>query len=265
MAFSHIGAGSLTRFNSAASANLIDLYEGLIDKEIQDNALEPKHKSFAPSQFRCMRVSWFRLRGTQPDKINVPDKGLQFTADIGTACHEIIQRRLAALGELPDLEFAWIDVEDYLKENGLSAGITVTKKGYETQIEMTVPYPIRFACDGIVIVTKETYLFEVKTVDHASFEELVNPKPIHIDQVKLYCTLLHLDKVLFLYQDRQYGGIKSFEYRVTESDKQEVREKLKYVTEMVDANIAPEGLPKGDSWCSSNMCPYYKVCQEWGR
>jgi hypothetical protein len=37
------------------------------------------------------------------------------------------------------------------------------------------------------------------------------------------------------------------------------------VMEYVDANIAPEGLDKGDPDCSQNMCPYYKKCQEWGR
>lgn len=264
MAFTPISAGSLAKFNSAASSDLLNIYETLIDEEIIRHNSEPKHKSFAPSQFRCPRVSWFRLRGTQPDKIKAPDKPLQFTADIGTACHAIIQRRLSELHEMPDLKFAWIDVKQYLEENGFH-GCTVTQEGYETQIEMTYPYPIRFACDGIVIVNGETYLLEIKTSEFSSFEDLTGPKPNHIDQVKLYCTLLDLDKVLFLYQDRQHGGLKCFEYRVTASDKVAIREKLKYITQMVDANIAPEGLPKGDPSCSSSMCPYYKVCQEWGR
>ena len=35
--------------------------------------------------------------------------------------------------------------------------------------------------------------------------------------------------------------------------------------EMVDKNLAPPALPKGDSWCTPNMCPYYKRCEEYGR
>lgn len=258
MGFSPISAGSLVRFNSATSCSLLDLYDEAVDNEIRENALEPKHKSFAPSQFRCARVSWFRLRGTQPDKVITPDRGLQFTADIGTACHEIIQKRLSKT-----LGADWIDVEDYLKSVGIEA--EVEKVGYETRVNITKPYPCRFSCDGLIRLNGQIYLLEIKTSDHSSFEDLTDPKPKHIDQVKLYCTLLGITKVLFLYVDRQYEGRKCFEYIVSDADKQEIKHKMQYIVDMVEANIAPSSLPKGDSSCTPSMCPYYKVCQEWGR
>ena len=245
-------------FNSSSSANLLKLYETFLDEEISESSMHPKNRSFAPSQFRCARASWFRLRGTNPSVITRPDRKLKFDSEIGTACHEMIQKRLSSkLGD------NWVDVEAYVKEQGIECKIE--RAGYEVQIEITHPYPIRFACDGIVIINGQIFLLEIKTCDHSSFVDLVNPKDIHIDQVKFYCKLLKLFKVLFLYVDRQYGDMKCFEYTVSESAKIEIEEKLKYITDMVAANIAPEGLPKGDNACTSNMCPYYKVCQEWGR
>ena len=245
------------RFNSATSSDFLDLYESAIDEEIQLKSLEPKHKSFAPSSCRCKRLSWFRLRGVQPDKITEPDRGLQFTADIGTACHEIIQKRLS--NKLGD---CWIDVSKYVADR--HPEYTVTRSGLEWQIECT-DIPVRFACDGIISYQGKLRLFEIKSAEHSSFVDLDRPKDKHIDQVTFYCERLDLDDVLFLYIDRQYGDVKCFEHHVSQPDKDNVKKTCQFVIDMVEANIAPDGLPKGDPDCTSNMCPYYQKCKEWGR
>lgn len=257
MAFRSL-APALTRFNSASSSYLLDAYDDAVDEEIISKGSETKHRCFVPSAFRCMRYSWFRIRGVEPDQVDRPDRSLQFTADMGTACHEMIQKRLSAkLGD------DWIDVESYMKDN-VSYSYSVTRKGYECLIEMTEPYPVRFACDGIVYMGGQLYLLEIKTSEFKSFSDLVEPKQQHIDQIKSYCALLGLDRALVLYVDRQYGGTKCFEIEVTYSDKASVFKKMDTVLAAVDAHIAPDGLPIGDPWCSSNMCPYYKKCKEWG-
>jgi len=228
-----------------------------IDDDIQSQNSKPKHKSFAPSSFRCKRISWFRLRGVDPDKIAVPDRGLQFTADIGTACHEIIQKRLMSkLGQ------DWLDVEEYIR--GVGFDYSVTKKGYESQVEC-FDIPVRFACDGLIRYEGSIRLLEIKSCDHSSFVDLTDPKLKHIDQVTFYCERLHLDNVLFLYIDRQYGDVKCFEYKVSPTAKEEITTSCKLVMDCVESNIAPEGLPKGDPDCTPNMCPYYEKCKSWGR
>jgi hypothetical protein len=77
--------------------------------------------------------------------------------------------------------------------------------------------------------------------------------------------LLHIPDVLFLYQDRQYGGLKCFELSISLLDQQAVFDRMSKVLQLVKAHIAPDGLPIGDPWCSPSMCPYYKKCKEWGR
>lgn len=264
MAFRNANLGAhMLKFNSSASMNLLYLYQDIIEEEIKAKNSEPKHRTFAPSQMRCDRVSWFRLRGTEPDKIDNPDSGLDFTAKIGTACHEIIQERLRN-----QLESDWIAVEDWVKCNPdkfKDYQWSLTGSGYETLIDMVKPYPVRFACDGILRLNGIIYLLEIKTAEFSSLQDLVEPKEKHLDQIKCYSTLLHIPNVLFLYQDRQYGEMKCFEITVSESDQVELRARMDSVIRAVESNIAPEGLPVGDPNCSPNMCPYYRVCKQWGR
>lgn len=250
------------KFNSATSSDLVDLYEGCIDREIIEHSEGRKHKAFAPSSMRCRRISWFRLRGVEQDKIPNPDRRLNFSAEMGTACHELIQRRLSTeLGE------DWIDVRDYLSSNKEFSDyeFTVETSGYETQIELIKPFPVRFACDGIIRLNGKLYLLEIKSAEYSSFIDLVEPKPEHIDQIQTYSALLKLPNVLVVYIDRQNGEIKCFELTISSSTHQEVLRDMHYVMNMVEANIAPDGLPKGSNWCNANMCPYYKKCKEWGR
>ena len=261
MAFRTANFAHLVKFNSAASSDFIDFYEGIIDSKIASRNAEPKHKTFAPSSFRCPRVSWFRLRGVQPDVAPNPDRVMEFAAQIGTACHEVIQENLKeALGS------DWIEVEDYLRDNpdiGQKYDWQLEKERLETKITISNP-PVRFACDGIIRWKGKIYLLEIKTSEFASFDELTDPKSQHVDQIKCYATLLGIRDVLVLYQDRQYGGLKCYEMTISSEDNKKVLDRFQYVMDMVECNLAPDRLPKDDPWCSSSRCPYYRKCKEWG-
>lgn len=253
----------MIKFNSAVSCDFLEMYNGIVADEVINKNAEPKHKTFAPSQMRCDRVSWFRLRGTQPDKVSDPDVSLNFTAQIGTACHEAIQKRL-----IEHLGSDWISVEGWIKDNPqyfLDYDMDIEVEGYESKINLRHPYPVRFACDGIIRFDNEVRLLEIKTAEFSSLQDLTAPKPKHLTQIKCYSTLLHIPSVIFLYQDRQWGNIKCFEITVSEWEQKELMEHMDKVLEAVETNIAPEGLPIGDPDCSPSMCPYYKVCKSWGR
>lgn len=258
MAFRNVNFAHLAKFNSATSSDFIDFYESIVEDKITAHNARPKHKAFAPSSFRCSRLSWFRLRGVQPDSITKPDKVLDFTAQLGTACHETIQSNLSTM-----LGDDWIDVGEYLDHYNPDYTYTVEKSGFETHIETMYP-PFRFACDGIIRWKDKLYLLEIKTSEFSSFDALTDPKGEHVDQIKCYSTLLGLSDVLVLYQDRQYGGLKCYELHISDNDHRHVLDKCKHIMDMVEANLAPERLPKGDSWCTSSHCPYYNKCKEWG-
>ena len=216
MAFRSANFAHLAKFNSATSSDFLQIYEDALDAKIAARNSQPKHKTFAPSAFRCPRISWFRLRGVQPDAVKVPDRTMEFTANIGTACHSIIQETLSAT-----LKDDWIDVSKYLESIDFPYNYTVKKNGYETQVEIQDP-PVRFACDGIVCINGNNYLLEIKTSEFASFNDLTEPKSQHLDQIDFYMTILHLNRALVLYQDRQYGGLKCYERELSDVSKNKI-------------------------------------------
>lgn len=258
MAFRSVGSMNLARFNSSTSCEFLEAYESFRDNQIQESILSKPHQTFAPSSFRCDRRSWFRLRGTDPDKLKAPDKILDFTAKIGTACHRIIQSDLRNM-----LKGQWIAVKDFLAANPIPYDYEIEedKESGETKVSIKSP-PINFAVDGIILWNNEYYLLEIKTSEYNSFKDLANPKDEHLDQVKCYATMLGISKVLFLYEDRLYGELKCYEIIVKDIEKIQIKDRMNYVLKCVDANIAPDRLPSGDKWC--NNCPYSIKCKQWG-
>lgn len=247
----------LAKFNSATSCQFIDDYEAHVKSKIQAKNAEPKSQTFAPSSVRCKRISWFRLRGVQPDITKNPDLTLNFTADIGTACHRIIQENLVDL-----YKDNWVSVEDYLKEHPPGYQYELTQAGLETQVAILDP-PVKFACDGILRIKDKYYLLEIKTSDYMSFGELTGPKSQHIDQIRCYATLLGITDVLVLYVDRQYGAMKCFELHISLEEMNEVKQMFEDVQNLATAMIAPPKLPANDSWCTPSHCIYYNKCKEW--
>lgn len=256
MGFQSISSMNASKFNSQTSMNLRYQYEDYLDAKIVETNLEPKSRTFAPSSFRCNRMSWFRLRGVQPDKGIAPDRVLDFTAMIGTACHQYMQSNIKSmLGE------DWVSIPDYLSQHPIVHRYKLTESGYETQIEF-LDIPIKFACDGIIRYNNKYYLLEIKTSERQSFVDLTTYKSEHYDQVLCYCALLNVHDALMMYQDRVYGDIKCYEINFDDLQFDEVFQRFNHVLDMVDANVAPDRLPTGDKWCS--MCNWRKTCKQWG-
>lgn len=256
MAFRSVESIKAARFNTSNSSEFLELYESALDESILANEASVPSRTFAPSQVRCKRVSWFRLRGVDPEQEEIVDRSLNFTAQIGTACHNNIQDILSK-----KLGADWIDVETYLKSQARPYNYLCQKNGFETLIQISDP-PVKFAPDGIIFWKGEYWLLEIKTSEYASFDKLTEPKPQHIDQIKCYATLLGIHHVLVLYQDRMYGNLKCYEVTVTDADMQQVWDMFKEVQDYVLKNIAPPK-PESTKYCSPSYCRYYNKCKEW--
>ena len=257
MAFRSLDFQHIARFNSSTSSTLLDRYSDFVDKQILEEYNEPTSKTFAPSNFRCDRRCWFRLRGVQPDRPEKGDQVLNFTARIGEACHTLVQSNLSKmLGE------DWIDVEEYLKSIDFPYEYKVTKDGFETKVEILKPYPIKFACDGIIRLNGKYYLLEIKSSEYKAFDELIDIKPHHRDQIEFYSSILKLEDVIVIYIDRQYGNLKCYEHHIPEYKQRAIFEKMDDILKRVESNIAPDRLPSNDPFC--NGCLYKVKCKQWG-
>lgn len=243
--------------NSEDSLEFLNLFESALDESILDGESKTPSRTFAPSQIRCKRVSWFRLRGVIPETETTVDRGTNFTAIVGTACHQHIQEILCK-----KLGADWVDVEQYFGLKRLPYKYSCAKNGFETQITITEPVPIKFAPDGIIYWKDKYWLLEIKTSEYSSFDKLSNIKPQHLDQVKCYATLLDIHNVLVLYQDRMYGNLKCFEVTITEDDMSAMWYMFREVQDYAKMNIAPER-PIDRKYCNPSYCRYYNKCKEW--
>lgn len=244
-------------FNSAVSSNFKSMYDGFVDKRLTEKHKHKPSKAFAPSQIRCNRLSFFRLRGVEPDEDQPINRSLEFQADLGTFCHQVIQKDLK-----DNIGDNFVDVEEYFNTHTIEFEYELTRKDeFETFIKFINP-PVKFAVDGIIKIGEEYYLLEIKTSEYQSFKKLSGPKESHIDQAKCYASLLGLKHILFVYQDRLYGDIKCFEVTLQEYERTEIIENMKSVMHDAEVGVAPSKLPSGDYWCT--YCKYKKRCKEWG-
>ena len=165
--FNPIGVSA--QFNSDLSMNFLRDYEQFrIDKVKSKRQNYVPSKSFSPSAFRCFRKSWFRLKGTQPDEIEHADVALKFTADIGTACHSVLQLYLSDM-----LGDNWLDVYSYIVNNIADENdVYVKQNGYETQVKFYKPYPISFSVDGLIQINSKPIIIEIKTVDYSAWQDM---------------------------------------------------------------------------------------------
>lgn len=262
MAFRTLDFNHLARFNSASSSEFLDKYTEYVKADLVEQSKRMPHQTFAPSSFRCDRRSWFRLRGVTPDTNSNPDSVLEFAAQMGTACHRMIQSNLKAM-----LGSDWVDVMKYVYRelpNNRMYTCTHSDDGFETLVDVA-DKRVRFSVDGLILWKGQYTLIEIKSVEFSVWNELTEPRSEHSDQVKFYGSLLNVHKALVIYIDRQYGQLKCYEVDITSSDKSYVEQKMSYVLSCVESGIAPEPLPVGDKWCTRNMCQYYDKCQEYGR
>ncbi len=245
------------KFNSSASCDLLEIYQSAVTERVKRKGAGKSTCTFSPSGFRCERLQWFRLRGTEPDIIESPDIALEFMADIGTHVHEKVQSDISE-----KLGADWIPVEKYLKERQIpyKYSIDTSRSRYETFIQIESP-PVRFACDGIIRLKGIIYLLEIKTCDFKSMENLDGIKPVHMDQIRGYSALLDIPNVLVLYVDRSNGTSKCFEHCFTKIEHKLVIDSMFKIMNMADQNIAPKKLQSGDYMCSN--CPYQTKCKEW--
>lgn len=245
-------------FNSGLSCDFLDMYKS-IERDRQQSARSRRsHRTFAPSSFKCDRISFFRIRGTEPDQDAHIDPSTEFLATIGKAVHEDVQRTLR-----DGLGADWLDVGEYLRSRGIEASTTRDADDLETKVEFLDP-PVRFAVDGLLSLprTDEPVLLEIKSCELSGFRSLGDVREYHRDQTMLYLHLLRLHTGLVLYRERTYGDMKCYQVRLNGGEEMRVSEKISHVLECVESNIVPDRLPKGDRTCQ--FCKYKTACAQWG-
>ena len=118
-------------------------------------------------------------------------------------------------------------------------------------------------CDGIVKYKGQYYILEIKT--ESSYKNTCRKEIAkeHYNQAITYSICLGINKVLFLYENRDNCDKKAFILEVTEEMKNSVFLKIKECNEYVEKLITPPK-PKEVSKYACTYCSYISLCRKLG-
>ena len=151
----------------------------------------------------------------------------------------------------------YIDVAAYIKKFKPAETEVVGKRGPETKCYNRI-YDMSFMCDGILRINKEYYVLEIKTESTFKFSQRLGVDEKHYAQATCYSLLLGIDKVIFLYENRDTCLKKTYLFQVTEKMRNDIKEKISFVEKCVKENNLPAPF-KNEKVCM--YCAYSLKCK----
>lgn len=203
---------------------------------LQHPPRKPKEDMFSPSSLnKCDRELYYMIMGYEPEPQQIEthlNGSWKAILDAGTDRHERIQTTITRMKE-SGINLEWVDVEKYLKENKREGVSVIEKSGMETKL-FSETLSARFLCDGIVSIDDEYHIVEIKTMGSNKFSKAIardGINPEHVMQASAYSLALGINKILYIYENRDNNQIKVFLRIVTEQDKKDVINKIRRIQE----------------------------------
>lgn len=214
--------------------------------------------TYKPSSLICVRNMYYQIMGAEPNK-EIVDESLIGMADIGTHRHEFLQSHVMKMADL-GIDCEWVDIEKYVEEHCKELGTAVVKKsGFEYKC-FNEKYNMSFLCDGIIKYKGTYYILEIKTESSFKWSKRVGVDEKHKPQACCYSLCFGIDKVLFLYENRDTCVKKAYLYKPTQEEKQqEVLDKLEKCQSYVNDCLPP---PKTENKRDCAYCKYSEICKK---
>jgi CRISPR/Cas system-associated exonuclease Cas4 (RecB family) len=222
----------------------------------------------APSQFYkpsslggCLRNVFYQVTGAPSEKSESDESASSVgITQSGSDRHERIQKAVAEMKRL-GYPVEWIDLEEYLASRPQSGTEIVEKKGMETKLFNKI-LKLSFLCDGIIRIRGVYYVLEVKTEIAMKWNGRTEPEDNHKTQGACYSATLGIDRVIFLYENRDMCKKKAILYVVSDEEKFErVIEPIEKVETHKKEGTLPEMTDK-KKFC--RYCAYQARCKRDG-
>lgn len=233
---------------------------GDLIKSIECTALKNVYtpsKSYKPSSMNCIRNMYFQMEGREPEK-NPQAYTSVSILETGTDRHTRIQ---AAVMGMKDNGFdcEYLNVPHYLSQHPELVDIVVLKDmGAETLL-LNSRYNMRFACDGLIRYKDEYYIVEFKTEGSYKFNDRKGVDPSHINQASSYSLSFNLDKVLFVYIDRDTLKMKCYLLEVTDTMRERITSKIELCNSYLERGVIPPKDQVDYKICA--WCQYKTYCK----
>jgi len=216
-------------------------------------------KTYSPSSMNCIRNMYYKVTGATSYPNN--NYGLVGICDSGSSRHESLQRIIYKMGK-SGLDIEYVNVGDYIRSRGLTdisiiSECEPSKGKFETKL-FSNKYNMSFLVDGIIRYKGVYYILEIKTESTFKFNARKGVDDKHLMQAKSYAMVLEIDKVMFLYENRDICLLKPFILEVTQDDKIMVINLIKSCNNYVKIESVPPKPEVSDKICT--YCNYAKQC-----
>lgn len=214
--------------------------------EYKDVPTGPVSKFVSPSGLGCQVGIAFKLQGAPvtPQKESFQSRCM---ADAGEDRHLRIQEFLSKT------EY-WVDVEKYIKAKGLNLKV-LRHDGYEVLL-YSPEYQARFKLDGMLFIDGHYYVLEIKTERQSDNNTRTAANAKHLLQGKAYTLMLDTDRIMWVYEGRDYFEQKPIVQLITKEEKNEV---AKWIKDAIQYKDEPEKLVKNEKSCV--YCAFKNYCK----
>jgi hypothetical protein len=230
-----------------------------IEKRDMANSRVPS-KSYKPSSMKCIRNMYFQMVGAEQDaeRTNYCLVGI---CESGTDRHERIQDIVCHMKDY-GIDCEYINVAQYVTENNLTDLEIVEQKGFETKL-FNKRYGISFMCDGIIRYKGQYYILEIKTESVYKWQMRSGVAEEHISQGTAYSVSFGIDKVMFVYENRDNCDKKAYLLDVTSDMKMDLVGKIELCDRYV-AELQPPPKPLDLAKKVCTYCSYKTECKKAG-
>lgn len=214
-------------------------------------------QTIKPSSFNCIRNAYYQLIGAEPEE-QKNTYNLAGICESGTDRHIRMQKNIEKMKEILGVDCEYINVADFVKQRNLTDLEIKGQNGMETKL-YNKKYNMSFMCDGIIRYKGKYFIFEFKTESSNKFYKRTGVDESHYNQAISYALNFGLNKVLFVYENRDILDLKAYIYEVTEEMKQNLVYKIEATLNFANAKkVPPKPLDVLKKTCS--YCAYKNQC-----
>ena len=219
--------------------------------------VRPVSKTYKPSSMVCCRNMYYQIMGAKCKRN--PDEALIGMSDVGSHRHEFLQHHISKMQKF-NIDCEWVDIEWFVANKCQGLGTEVIKKtNFEYKCHNS-KYNMNFLCDGIIKYKGVYYILEIKTEGSFKWSKRIGIDEKHIPQACCYSLCFGIDKVLFVYENRDNFQKKAYLLKPTKNQiKEQVIDKIELVESYVKDCIAP---PKTDNKRDCAYCNYVDICRK---
>lgn len=214
-----------------------------------------KSTFYKPSSLNCLRMMYFYRTSTAIDEVVRPASSIG-VLESGQDRHLRIQNAITRMKE-NGFDCEWVDVETYIKEHNLTDLEVVSRKEYETTVHHK-KLDLLFLCDGLVKFNGKYYIIEIKTESSISFFNRKDVAEEHKHQAICYSLSLGINKIIFIYENRDVCSKKCFLFNVTSVMQREV---IDLITKC-ETFVKEKKVPIKIECKQCTYCDYKKKCSE---